>query len=182
MPVYRALSISPAHPRSSHSTRPFIEVFSHLLTCLVFAFDNLIIQHNMEQQPTQVLVDIYMPSHPDDPHHWAIFLESASHGDVILQIADDKGERGYYVDDPVENKKPQRSGRLEACILVGSVAAYNHAMAKALIQATPVDNDSNTWNCQAWVLEALNGLQAMDIFVWDKAQREILVGLRQDWQ
>ena len=51
--------------------------------------------------PTTVYVAIYQPSDERDPNHWAIFLHNGREGDVILQVSDDKGGVGYYVEEAV---------------------------------------------------------------------------------
>lgn len=132
--------------------------------------------------PTTVYIAIYRPSDERDPNHWAIFLHNSNLGDVILQVADDKGGVGYYVEEPIYNKQPQRSGRHEVSIEVGVIASQDHETAIVAIQATPVDNESSTWNCQSWAMEALNNLEEIDLFHWDKKGKKRAQKRRQNWQ
>ncbi|KAK3313308.1 hypothetical protein B0H66DRAFT_577389 [Apodospora peruviana] len=131
---------------------------------------------------TTVYIAIYKPADDRDPSHWAIFLCNGQLGDVILQVGDDKGGVGYFVDEPVYDKQPQRSIRHDKSIMVGSIASVDQDAAIAAIQATPVDNVSTTWNCQAWAVEALDGLEEVGLFTWDKKGKEAALKKRQRWQ
>lgn len=116
-----------------------------------------------------------------DPNHWAIWLSGAS-GDVLLQVEDDKHGVGYYVAKPIWGKRPQNSSRcMGDPIRVGTIKVPQ-TEAVDLIQANPVDNQSKTWNCQAWVVEALDSLAAMGAFAWEEGARASLTGRRQNWQ
>ncbi|KAI0834657.1 hypothetical protein F5Y06DRAFT_278561 [Hypoxylon sp. FL0890] len=128
-----------------------------------------------------VYISIYKPSDERDPNHWAIYIQNGQEG-VILQVADDKGGIGYYVDKPIYNKQPQRSQRHETSIPVGTIKSENYEAAVAAIQATPVDNESTTWNCQAWAMEALDALEEAELFVWDQKGKAQAKARRQEWQ
>ncbi|KAJ0418479.1 hypothetical protein BJY00DRAFT_287541 [Aspergillus carlsbadensis] len=130
---------------------------------------------------TTVSVAIYNPTDSRDPSHWALWLRSADNKSVILQVGDDKGGRGYYVDKPVY-KEPMRSLRLAEAVHCGTIATDDHDQAVALIQAHPVDNESKTWNCQAWVMENLAQLVGVGVLVLAEGALEVLTGLRQEWQ
>lgn len=132
--------------------------------------------------PTSVFVSIYIPSDERDPSHWAIYLKNSTVGDVILQVSDDKGGVGYYVEEPMYSKQPERSARHDISIKVGTIASRYHDVAVTTIQATPVDNDSGTWNCQAWVMEALDSLEDANLFTWDRREKQRVQGMRQHWQ
>ncbi|KAL2160756.1 hypothetical protein VTH06DRAFT_953 [Thermothelomyces fergusii] len=99
---------------------------------------------------TTVYIAIYDVLDERDPNHWAIFLQNPQKGKVILQVGDDKKDKGYYVEEPLYDKEPQRSSRHLASIEAGTISSDDHERAITLIQATPVDNESTTWNCQAW--------------------------------
>lgn len=70
---------------------------------------------------TTVYIAINEPFDERDPNHWAIFLHDSVKGDVILQVGDDKGGVGYFVEEPLYHKQPQRSGRHETSIEVGTI-------------------------------------------------------------
>ncbi|KAL6923044.1 hypothetical protein ACHAPO_006527 [Fusarium lateritium] len=132
--------------------------------------------------PTTVNVSIYATFDQRDPNHWAIYLENSSAGDVILQVSDDKGGVGYYVETPMYGKQPQRSARHEASIEVGTISSKYHDYAINEINSQPVDNKSQTWNCQAWVVEALDHLEEIGIFQWKSGVKSEVLGRRQHWQ
>lgn len=130
---------------------------------------------------TYAFVALYKVYDERDPNHWALWLSGAA-GDVILQVEDDKHGVGYYVAKPLWGKKPQNSSRcMGDPIRVGTIMVPQEE-AVDLIQSNPVDNNSKTWNCQAWVVEALDSLEHMGAFVWDSGARSTLVGRRQNWQ
>ena len=114
-----------------------------------------------------------------DPHHWALWVSSPNGEDIILQIEDDKGGRGYFVAPPLRGKQPQQSSRCEEIIPCGTIPedCYNDAV--VLIESTPVDNESETWNCQAWIMEALTMLAQINKFVWEKGAEAELLGKRE---
>lgn len=97
-----------------------------------------------------VFVSIYKPTDSRDPCHWAIFLNGKGASDVILQVSDDKHGVGYYVEKPMWGKFPQKSGMHKESIPVGTITAASLKTAVTVINSTPVDNKSTTWNCQAW--------------------------------
>ncbi|KAK4170647.1 hypothetical protein QBC36DRAFT_128141 [Triangularia setosa] len=131
---------------------------------------------------TTVFIAIYQTFDDRDPNHWAIFLHDSAKGDVILQVSDDKHGVGYYVEEPMYNKQPQRSGRHETSIEVGTINSDDYDTAVATIQATPTDNESTTWNCQAWVMEALDSLEEVNMFTWKRGAKERALSRRQHWQ
>jgi hypothetical protein len=132
--------------------------------------------------PVSVHIAVYEVSDERDPNHWAIFLHANRKGSVILQVSDDKGGVGYYVEKPMYNKRPQNSTRHKTSIEVGSIASEDYEAAVMTILSTPVDNDSQTWNCQAWAMEALDGLEANGMFSWNPRGKRSAEAIRQHWQ
>lgn len=130
---------------------------------------------------TSVGVAIYNPSDQRDPCHWALWLKSANGQSVILQVGDDKGGRGYYVEDPIY-KEPMRSLRLAEVVPCGTVPTNKHDQAVFMIQSHPVDNQSTTWNCQAWVMENLDRLAQLGLLQPSPGAKESLQSKRQNWQ
>ena len=131
---------------------------------------------------TSVSVAIYDVFDVRDPNHWAIHLDSPKKGHVILQVQDEKKGVGYYVAPARYGKSPEASGRYLRSYVVGHVSSSNHDAAETLILGTPVDNNSNVWNCQAWVVEALDSLERNGLFKWDKKVKAEILSQRQDWQ
>lgn len=130
----------------------------------------------------KVTVALYDPIDERDPNHWAIYITSPSKGDAILQIEDDKGGKGYYVAEPKRDKQPQRSTRFQVGIDCGTTEEESYDTAVAVIQSTAVDNESKTWNCQAWVIEALDNAEDAGVFSWNGGAKEQLQEKRQNWQ
>lgn len=131
---------------------------------------------------TQVHVAIYATYDDRDPNHWAIFLDNSQEGTVILQVADDVAKQRYFVDQPIHNRRPNNSGRHEHSVEVGEIAPGYHEFAVGELKTVPVDNESQTWNCQAWVVEALDHLEQIGIFEWKAAGKKDVLERRQHWQ
>ncbi|TDZ53990.1 hypothetical protein CTRI78_v006618 [Colletotrichum trifolii] len=128
-----------------------------------------------------VYISTYKEAKEGDPNHWAIFLEGNRR--VILQLANRKDDNGYFVDAPVYDKSPTRARRHKKSYFIGKINNNNlFESAVDTIQSTPVDNDSTTWNCQAWAIEALDRVAHTGAFKWGEGQREMLMEMRQYWQ
>jgi hypothetical protein len=128
-----------------------------------------------------IYISIYKPTDERDPSHWAIFL-SGNDSSVILQVGDDKHGVGYYVEEPMQGKQPQKSSRHDQSIAVGVISSSDFDQAISTIQNTPVDNISKTWNCQAWAVEALDRLSDAGMFRWDPRAKAAALAKRQIWQ
>jgi len=128
-----------------------------------------------------VHIAIYDVYDERDPNHWAIFIGTGSNG-VILQVGDDKGGVGYFVEEPIYNKEPQRSAKHKESILVGTISSADLDTVVSDIISHPVDNTSTTWNCQAWAMEALDAEEEYGLFQWDKEGKEKVQKKRQMWQ
>lgn len=130
---------------------------------------------------TTIYVAIYNPTDKRDPCHWALWLKATDGQSVILQVGDEKNGRGYYVEDPIY-KEPMRSARLAEAIECGTIPSSKHNQAVLLIQAHSVDNQSTTWNCQAWVMENLENLEQHGLLQVPPAVKASLQAKRQNWQ
>jgi len=93
---------------------------------------------------------------------------------VLLQVGDDKMGVGYYVEKPMYGKQPQKSSRHDESIAVGVISSSNYDTAVSIIQDTPVDNTSTTWNCQAWTFDALDRLNYAKMFQWDPRAKPVI--------
>jgi len=130
-----------------------------------------------------VIVALYSPYDEKDPRHWSIYLEVAPPGPtVMLEVLDDNGPKGYHVGEPRLDTPPERTSKHYKSVNVGSIASGNFDMAVAAMKDTPCDNESKTWNCQAWVVEALDGLAEAGLFEWEEGKRDEILELREDWQ
>jgi hypothetical protein len=128
-----------------------------------------------------IYISIYSPTDERDPNHWAIFLRGNGNS-VILQVGDDKHGVGYYVEEPMHNKQPQKSSRYNQSIVAGVISSSDYDQAIFTIQNTPVDNFSKTWNCQVWAIEALDRLSNAGMFRWDPLAKSTALTKRQNWQ
>ena len=132
--------------------------------------------------PTTVYMAIYNPLDVRDPKHWALYLKNSQKISIILQVSDDKDGVGYYVEKPVYDKKPERSRHHDTSIAVGTIRTEDHDEAVSMIQETPVDNVSETWNCQAWAIEALTELENLGLFTWSTRGKEAVIARREHRQ
>ncbi|EFE44699.1 hypothetical protein TRV_00490 [Trichophyton verrucosum HKI 0517] len=130
---------------------------------------------------TTVAVAIYNPSDERDPCHWALWLKSENGDSTILQVGDDKGGVGYYVEQPIR-KEPGRSLKLKETIICGTIPTEKEREAEGKIQSHPVDNQSTTWNCQSWVMENLDNLEEEGFMQVSPTAKANLQSKRQNWQ
>lgn len=128
-----------------------------------------------------VSVSVYRPTDARDPAHWAIHICSPSRRRTIQQITlDDRGD--YCVDDMRWHVNPERSSLHDFDIECSTIPVSMVAAARDLVQQHSVDNNSTTWNCQAWVLECLDLLRRARLLKaqWRAIQR--MRRLKQRWQ
>ncbi|EGC48694.1 predicted protein [Histoplasma capsulatum var. duboisii H88] len=135
--------------------------------------------------PTQALPHhvqpLLQPLDTRDPCHWAFWLEAANGLSTILQVGDDKGGEGYFVEQPIY-KEPQRSIRLKETIVCGTTPTEKTDEAVSKIQSHPVDNQSTTWNCQLWIMENLDDLEIEGYMQVSPTAKANLQSKRQNWQ
>lgn len=107
---------------------------------------------------TKVHVAICKKVDPRDAAHWLLWLEAPDSSNYCLQTGDDMEGVGYYVEKVLE-ERPDTSSSLDETILCGTVPAA-HVVSSVIerILQIPVNNKSTRWNCQDWVLSALDVL------------------------
>ncbi|GLA53667.1 hypothetical protein AnigIFM63604_010967 [Aspergillus niger] len=115
----------------------------------------------------------------DEPCHWAMWIRNENKDSVILQAGLNKG--GYYVEEPIRTD-PLRSKRIKNAVYCGTIPSAEHNQALLIIQNYPVDNETVTWNCQAWVMEALERLEQMRILQVAPGSKATLESIRQRWK
>lgn len=111
---------------------------------------------------------IYDPNDERDPCHWALWLGSSDGQSVILGRADLQGTDEI---DQAEGGCP-----------CGTIPASKHNQAVLMIQSHPVDNQSTTWNCQAWIMENLDRLGQLRLLQVSPDTKQKLQSKRQIWQ
>lgn len=111
---------------------------------------------------TKVYVAIDKKLDPRDAAHWAIWLEGSGGRNAILQTGDDldnKVHNGYFVEKPTA-KCPDSSALLDETIKCGTISEdHSFTSLVDMLQGLPVNNNSTTWNCQNWVMAALEVLK-----------------------
>ena len=130
---------------------------------------------------TKVYVAIYKKLDPRDAAHWALWLQGVKREDnVILQTGDEKETIGYFVEDP-SFSNPQHSNSLDETVECGGISS-NYSLEKLieLVQSTPVNNKSHTWNCQNWVMLALDALSSKCCLKIEASVRETLMRKREN--
>jgi hypothetical protein len=107
-----------------------------------------------------LLVVMYKASEKEY-RHWALCLEGPKRNQyTIYQVNGDTHEYEY---DKTELKKaPDKSKRYYASVHVTDGLDDPEA-AEAVLEKVPIDNDSPGWNCQEWVLAALELLKDEDL-------------------
>ena len=117
---------------------------------------------------------LYNPTDPRDPLHWAIYIDDPSGRESIQQLIDKFELGGYRVAAIRYNTRPQRSGLWSENIRVGTIDHRRVDAARQLIQNQYVDNQSTTWNCQSWAMEALETLNHAGIMRYHSGARRQL--------
>jgi len=134
---------------------------------------------NME---TTLDVAVYHPIDRRDPHHWAIHITTPRRTSTLHQIHDDIGGRGYYVAPICWNIRPQRARSHRVSIFIGRIPWGALNRVRRLIQRSQVNNSSWTWNCQAWVVEIIRGLERLGHLQVRERGLMRLLQLREHWQ
>lgn len=127
-------------------------------------------------------VVIYHPIDNRDPHHWAIHILSPQQDGSIHQVHDEVGGRGYYVADLRLNIQPQQARLHRVSIFVGRVRWNRLERVRRFVQRWRVNNRSETWNCQVWVVEIIWALVRAGLLRvrWRGLRR--LMRMRENWQ
>lgn len=142
-------------------------------------YDHKTVRHS----EATVSVAIYKVFDERDPNHWPIYVQGATdESSVVLQVEGENGGRGYYVADAMYDSEPESASSHEKSVEVGFFDLANIKTVGATIQATPVDNESTTWNCQVWIMEALDNLQQKSLFTWNSSGKTTVMARRQIWQ
>lgn len=115
-----------------------------------------------------VYMAIYDPTDQRDPRHWAIYINDPNGRESIQQLLDKFDAGGYRVAPVRYDTRPNRSGLWRENVLCGHIPAARVNAARQLIQNQYVDNVSQTWNCQAWAIEALESLQNAGIMSFSR--------------
>ncbi|KAF2453050.1 hypothetical protein BDY21DRAFT_367285 [Lineolata rhizophorae] len=101
----------------------------------------------------KVSVAIYRP-HSGNHMHWAPHL----HGGDDHHIFEVVGEQPAFVRNDME-VDPKNTIRLEMDIELTKISENNVEEFKRVVRKTKVDDDTVHWNCQDYVLEALENLE-----------------------
>ena len=107
-----------------------------------------------------VHVAIYKKPNKTSASHWALWLEGPGSKSTVHQVgggADDQD--GFFVVDAKETR-PDRSRQLDILQACGTIADDLRDTAVSVIQSSPVNNGSNYWNCQDFVIEVLGKLES----------------------
>eukprot|EP00171_Calliarthron_tuberculosum_P012336 IDg12336t1 len=110
-----------------------------------------------------IAVAIYKELDPRDARHWALVVIGNSNvPPTILQTGDEvsPGGKGYFIEEPMKMKPEDISLHIET-IMCGDVSSeYSEDAVVDIVLKTEVNSRSNHWNCQNWVLEAIQYLES----------------------
>jgi hypothetical protein len=99
----------------------------------------------------KVYIAIFSP-HYGNFLHWSIFIQTEQ--PLILEV---EGEHPNFTPN-IMNSSPDMDARHIKNIEVGEVREDEMSQVRSVIKATHVDNETVEWNCQDYVLEALEKL------------------------
>ena len=87
--------------------------------------------------------------------HWALYLDEASEEKkTIFEVV---GKHPDFKPHVLE-ADPEKSIRHKRNILVGTINSGDVPALKSHIEALPIDNETLDWNCQDYVIEAIDKL------------------------
>lgn len=99
----------------------------------------------------QVYIAVYRPRN-GNYHHWALYVKSTP-----SRIFEVTGSHPDFMRNVVESK-PESTNRHVESIEVGDVSEGDMCEFNSIMRRVEVDNDTVDWNCQDYVLEALEAL------------------------
>jgi hypothetical protein len=95
---------------------------------------------------------------PEAPNHWSLFCRRYGNMGTISEII---GHRRHYEYNELEDKNPRATQRFRQQVPVASIGDYGRYI--SCVRDIPVDNmGEQQWNCQNWVMDALEGLYVDD--------------------
>lgn len=86
--------------------------------------------------------------------HWALFLKCQEER-IIFEVT---GQHPDFTRNTIQSE-PGRSQRHKKSVLVAEIRKSDVTELKKLMKDQKVDNDTMDWNCQDFVLEALDTLR-----------------------
>jgi hypothetical protein len=112
-------------------------------------------------------VVIYHRAELGSARHWSLFYRTDGQRGTISEAA---GPLGHFLYQEIRNYevKIQENGLHEQEIPVAFIPSYARYLGN--VSETPMHNKSSDWNCQNWVLEALEGLHLERILDDDEYQ------------
>lgn len=100
----------------------------------------------------KLYIAIYQPTE-GNYKHWALYLENGSEHSIFEVI----GSHPNFERNVVSGK-PQSTSRHRKNILVAKIRNQDVEELKTYMANVKVDNETALWNCQDYVIEAIEGL------------------------
>ena len=124
------------------------------------------------------------PSNPQ-PYHWAIMLRKSVRDAWFYQI---EGNSDCYGLSPFLLKHCfKKSGAYRGAIRIGAIEANDRSRFEEILRKVPIYRNRPDWNCQNWVVAAIERLQAAgflqrDIVFSQQALLNDLKDVEESWQ
>lgn len=109
--------------------------------------------------PASLYVAIYYAPSQVELAHWAMFVQDDGE-EMVLQVIGGDGE-DFEFDSRETN--PIRSKSLSSMLLVSSNLLKDMESIYEIVESTEIENDNANFNCQEWVLAALEDLHRAEI-------------------
>ena len=122
---------------------------------------------------TTVTVNILHPSRGQRMSHWAIWLKRSRHQSVLLQVGQNSPVSGYHVHRPIYRAPGKRETLKNLHVTKIPDDLYDEVV--DVIQNTPVKDEEDDWNCQRWVMDAIDELERRGLISVDAMVKEILL-------
>jgi hypothetical protein len=132
-------------------------------------------------QQAAVYVAIYRPAQTGSARHWAIYIRNEHGQSTLHQVENDFNSGAFRVARRRVDVRPEDSRSWIRDVGIGRVNVAHLQAIRNIIQGQPVNNESETWNCQTWVIEVLERLEQEGYLTISRPVRTELQRLRETY-
>ncbi|KAK2757048.1 hypothetical protein FQN54_005017 [Arachnomyces sp. PD_36] len=104
----------------------------------------------------EMYVVIYLNSDGWDVPHWCLWTRDDDGNELIFEALGSTGTRFTYHSRPVDMLKSESR---KTTPHIGRIEADVWDEVPELLEGVPMNNDDPAWNCQNWIMEAIQALQ-----------------------
>ena len=101
----------------------------------------------------KLFITMYKPE-AGNFEHWALYLKKDDKGTIFEVI----GSHPEFKRNVLNNARPENTVRFRRSVLVATIRENDVAQLVTIMEKQPVDNETTEWNCQDYVVEAVDKL------------------------